>query len=70
MDLSARDMGPKKMVTWDMSILNKIGNKKNVKGQRHATLPLLKIDMQHQEPRQGPHAVGAPLYHPFYVLLF
>ena len=33
---------------------NLTGNKRNIKRQRHAILAFIRIDMRHQDPRQGP----------------
>ena len=35
--------------------LNSTGDRESIKRQRHATLAFLKIDLRHQDPRQGPH---------------
>ena len=52
MDLSDSDMGPKNIMTWDMAI-SKI--QQGIRGiLKHATLPFLTIDMQHQDPLPCP----------------
>ena len=53
MDHSDSNMGPKKIVTWDMYMaifLDSTWDNGNVKRQRHATLAFLKIVMRHQDP--------------------
>ena len=50
MDISDSNMGPKKIVTWDIAFLDSTGDKWNVKRKRHAPLSFLKIDMRHQDP--------------------
>ena len=67
--LATVTLGPKKTITWDMS--NSTGDKGNFKRQRHARLPFLKIDMQHQDPPFRAHLLRSTSFgrpsNPFYL---